>query len=262
MTIVARIGKPPQLPPEVVINSKLYVARTKKMGLGVWTRSDIEAGEPLVSIPISATVSMNSTMSRHSQVAGLMRSVLAESSLLGDATVIILGLLFESRGCGPGDAHYAPYLDMLSGSMDHIPLMWAPADAAMLEGSLAQRLVTQMREEVVDLYQSLQLDQAVHTYCPALVAGSGRATLREVKWATAVVMSNLFGVDPSGAMRVRNDQVQDLHKSIEFIDPTTKERRTKKCVTWVATAACSCSWYRGHTYSITIRMLQLTTQSI
>ena len=168
--------------PEVVVNDKLVVRHSKEMGLGLWTRSgsSLRAGEALLSVPRRAAILFDDLVARHQQAIGsLVDFVRRDSEMLMDAAPFALMLLVESRGCGAGDKRWGPYFDAMDPNADHLPLMWPDKDLAMLEGSGTFRAVMTMRAELQDMYQLMQMDDALRRYCPKLVIGPSRATFRD-----------------------------------------------------------------------------------
>ena len=192
--------------PEVVVNDKLVVKYSEEMGLGLWTRAgaSLAAGEALLSVPVQAAIFLDDLESRHQpELSSLVTFVREESPMLMDVAAFSLLLLVESRSCGPGDGRWNQYLDSMDPDADHLPLMWSDEELTWLEGSGTRRTVLLMRSELHDMYQLMQMNDALSDYCPTLVKGANRATFREVKWVAAHILANQFGFDPDGAMRVR-----------------------------------------------------------
>lgn len=144
-------------------------------------RSRLAAGALILEVPRRLFLSQE--LARDSEIG---QRIAASGVELRDERSWLAALLLQEKHA-PGSA-WAPYLATLPDSHRHMPLLFEPAQLALLEGSSALRLLEAQRQSVLQDYQSL---------CRH-VPGFERFSSAEFTWARLTVLTRAFRLTVQG----------------------------------------------------------------
>jgi protein-histidine N-methyltransferase len=144
-------------------------------------RSRIAAGSLILEVPRRLFLSQE--LARDSDIG---RRIAASGVELRDERSWLAALLLEERQA-PGSP-WAPYLATLPDAHRHMPLLFGPAQLALLEGSSALPLLEAQRQSILQDYQGL---------C-RYVPGFERFSYAEFTWARLTVLTRTFRLTVQG----------------------------------------------------------------
>jgi histone-lysine N-methyltransferase SETD3 len=156
---------------------------------GVYLRSSVAPGVPLLRVPLSHIMTSETAFASEIGQA-IIRAEQRGGLMLRSKHSFLAAFLLVERVKGEA-SFWWPYIQCLPTAYDHVPIHFADADLALLQGSMVLAKIADRRDSLRAEFVELQRH----------VGGTdhfGRFTLEEFVWARNVVVTRIFGMVVGG----------------------------------------------------------------
>lgn len=173
----------------VAIEAHCYGA---EFGVGARAVRELHVGDSYATLPPSLTIGVDTARARSPELAAMCDSLEGPTRFKW-IDCILLFLVLERRD--GRESFWAPYLDVLPRSFEHLPALFEDADIEELQASSARHYVERVRRVFDAKYGALSELQDLHplVFQPAM-------TVEEYIWAAGVVGTrSIWFPDEDGA---------------------------------------------------------------